>query len=168
MLDLNNRVYRQEVPDGKDMVFAKKDMMVGILPDDLYINENEKKMKNDSDIYTSELDLLVPIEVKEMINRYKNKMNEVINKNLSNCENEDTINNFIQNLNIPERLKKNNKNNNNVIPREFPPELWEKINKVQQIGGIMTLTNMMNKIMDKSNYLMNCLENVLNSFGNVI
>ena len=166
MLDLNNRVYRQEVPDGKDMVFAKKDMMVGILPDDLYINENEKKMKNDSDIYTSELDLLVPIEVKEMINRYKNKMNEVINKNLSNCENEDTINNFIQNLNIPERLKKNNKNNNNVIPKEFPPELWEKISNVQQIGGIMTLTNMMNKIMDKSNFLMKSLENVLNSFGN--
>ncbi len=47
---------------------------------------------------------------------------------------------------------------------QIPEELWEKINKVQQIGGSIGLNKIMQGIMNKSNYLINSLNNLLHSF----
>ena len=165
MLDKNDRIYHQLVPDGNNLNFEKKDMMFGILPEDLYIKENEEKMKNDNEIYIEDLDLLVPNEVKKMMDNYKKKVNELIGQNIRLYENENTINEFIRSLNLPERLTKDDKKRYD-IPKEFPPQLWEKINKVRQMGGVNALTSIMNGIMNKSNFLVRELQNLLNSFSN--
>ena len=165
-LDLNNRIYHQLVPKIEDMNFEKKDLMSPVIPEDLYINENEKKLNDNLEISNDELDLVVPRQVKEMINRYKSKMNEFIKKNLNDCENENTISDFVRSLNLPERLTKKKTENSNEPPKEIPPQLYEKLNKIHQIGGINTLTNIMDNITNKSNYLIKSLETVLNSFCN--
>ena len=51
-----------------------------VLPDDLYIRENNQKIKTDEKIYCPDLELLVPKQVKGMISNYKSKMNEFISK----------------------------------------------------------------------------------------
>ena len=138
MLDLNQRIYHQMVPNEEEIVFEQKIMMGMSLPEDLYIRENAEKAKNDEKIYCADLDLLVPKEVKNMINAYQNKMNEFITKNLDQYENEGTINNFVQNLFLPKKItQRPNEINENEAPSEFPPQLWEKIERVQKMGGTM-------------------------------
>ena len=164
MLDLNDRIYHQYVPKEEELVFDKKNMMGMTLPEDLYIRENAEKAKNDNKIFCPDLELLVPKEVKGMIDNYKNRMNEFIGKNLDQYENEGTINNFVQNLFLPKKLTlRPGEVNENEAPSEFPPQLWEKIERVQQIGGTMALNRIMQGIMNKSHYLINECENLLRS-----
>jgi len=164
MLDLNQRIYHQMVPNEEEIVFEQKIMMGMSLPEDLYIRENAEKAKNDEKIYCADLDLLVPKEVKNMINAYQNKMNEFITKNLDQYENEGTINNFVQNLFLPKKItQRPNEINENEAPSEFPPQLWEKIERVQKMGGTMGLNRIMQGIMNKTSYLIGQCENLLHS-----
>ena len=164
MVDLNTRIYHQAVPNVEELVFDKKNMMGMTLPDDLYIRENAEKAKKDEKIFCQDLELLVPKEVKGMIDNYKGKMNEFIGKNLDQYENEGTINNFVQNLFLPKKLTlRPGENIENDTPSEFPPQLWQKIERVQQIGGTMALNGIMQGIMNKSHFLVNECENLLRS-----
>ena len=164
MLDLNTRIYHQMTPKEEDLVFDKRNMMVMALPEDLYIRENANKLKDDEKVYCPDLDLLVPKQVKSMIDGYKSKMNEFIGKNLDLYENETTIQNFVNNLFLPKKLTmKPGEEDLSSPPSEFPPQLWQKIEQVQQMGGTQTLSRIMQGIMNKSNYLINELENLLKS-----
>ena len=164
MLDLNQRIYHQLVPNPEEVTFDKKNMMSMALPEDLYIRENAEKAKKDEKIFCPDLELLVPKEVKNMINGYKTKMNEFIAKNLDQYETEVTINNFIQNLFLPKKLtQRPDEINENEPPSEFPPQLWEKIERVQQMGGTNALNRIMQGIMNKTGYLIGQCENLLHS-----
>ena len=166
--DLNNRIYHEALPRDEEMKakIESKNMMSKSLPEELYIEENEKKAIDDERIYCPDLDLLAPKEVKDMIGRYKPQINELISGNLDKYENEGTISNFIQELNLPKKLTK--KKGEEILEdddaRELPQELWEKIEKVQQIGGSPGLNKIMQGIMNKSNFLISSLENLLHSF----
>ena len=164
MVDLNERIYHQHVPKEEELIFDKKNMMGMNLPEDLYIRENISKIKTDEKIYCPDLELLIPKQAKPMINNYKTKMNEFITKNLDLYENEQTIDNFVQNLFLPKKLTlKPGEEDLNSPPEEFPPQLWQKIEQVQQMGGTECLSRIMNGIMNKSNYLIAELENLLKS-----
>ena len=167
--DLNNRIYHEALPKEENLTYESKNMMKELKIEELYINENEYKLKEDENFKIPELDLLAPKEVREMIGKYRPKINIFIAKTLDQYENEGTIDNFIQNLHLPKKLtKKPLKEGEEEKPDEsknqIPDEIWEKINNVQQIGGSMTLNNIMQGIMNKSNYLMNTLQNLLHSF----
>ena len=164
MHDLNQRIYHQREPDISEITFDKKNMMTMAIPDDLYIRENAEKIKKDEKIYCQDLELLVPKQVKDMINNYKEKMNQFISQNLDNYENEQTISKFVQNLFLPKKLtKKPGEEDFSSPPSEFSPQLWQKIEQVQQMGGTECLSRIMNGIMRKSSYLINELENLLKS-----
>lgn len=164
--DKNNRVYKQALPKELPKIESKS-MMSMALPEELYIEENESKAKDDERINCPDLNLMAPKEIKEMVESYKAKINEIITQNLDKCENEGTICNFIQELNLPNKLTKKpgEENIEEEDPRkQLPQELWEKIEKVQQIGGGNGLMKIMQGIMGKSNYLINNLQNLLKSF----
>ena len=163
--DLNYRIYHEALPRAEEIKYESKNMMKMALPEDLYIEENEPKAKNDEKLFCPDLDELAPKEIRDMLGRYKPQINELISSNLDQNENEGTISNFIQELNIPIKLtSKEETTEEEENSRELPQELWEKIEKVQQIGGINGLNNVMQGIMGKSNYLINKLENLLRSF----
>jgi len=160
--DLNNRIYHQAVPKMEDLVFEKRNMMTMALPEDIYIRENADKLKQDEKVYCPDLDLLVPKQVKGMIDNYKTKMNEFIMKNLDLYENENTIQEFVQNLFLPKKLTtRPGEEDLSAPPAEFPPQLWQKIEQVQELGGGQCLSRIMNGIMNKSNYLIKELEKLL-------
>lgn len=167
--DLNNRVYKQAIPKEQAKI-ESKNMMGMTLPAELYIEENESKAKEDEKINCADLDLMAPKEVKNMIENYKAKLNEIITENLDKYENEGTISNFIQELNLPNKLTKKPGEADELDdveedPRkQLPQELWEKIEKVQQIGGGDGLIKVMQGIIGKSNYLIGNLQNLLKSF----
>lgn len=162
--DLNHRIYHQALPRPEEIKIERKNMMKKALPEELYIEENEPKAKDDEKLFCPDLDNLAPKEVKDMLGRYKPQINELMSSNLDKNENEASISNFIQELNLPKKLTKKDDNEDEEDTRELPQELWEKIEKVQQIGGINGLHNIMQGIMGKSNYLINKLENLLHSF----
>ena len=166
--DLNNRIYHEALPKEENLTYESKNMMSELKPQKLYIRESEHKLKEDDKFKCPELDLLAPKEVRDMIDRYRPKINLFISQNLDKYENEGTIDNFIQQLNLPKKLTKKpikegeeDENNNS---KQIPEELWVKINQVQQLGGPTALSNIMQVIMNKSNYLLKNLENLLHSF----
>ena len=164
--DLNYRIYHEALPREGEIKIESKNLMSMSLPEELYIEENESKVKNDERIYCADLDLLAPKEIKDMIGRYKPQINELISSNLDKNENEGTISNFIQELNLPKKLTKKDQEepDEEEGSRQLPKELWEKIEKVQQIGGSNGLNQIMQGIMGKSNFLINSLETLLHSF----
>ena len=168
--DHNNRLYHQVLPRPEEITYESKNMMSMALPEELYIEENESKAKDDDRIYCKDLSLIAPKEIKNMIDNYKPKINELISQNLDKYENEGTISNFVQELNLPcnltkKPLKEGEMEIEEVDPlKHLPHELWEKIEKVQDIGGINGLHNIMQGIMGKSNFLINSLQNLLRSF----
>ena len=168
--DLNNRIYHEALPRAEEIKIESKNMMAPALPEELYIDENEAKAKDDETIFCKDLDLLAPKEVYDMLGRYKPQINELISKNLDQYENEGTISNFIQGLNIPKKLTAKPKKEGELgddeenFARQLPQELWEKIEKIQEIGGINGLNKIMQGIIDKSNFLIGNLQNLLHSF----
>ena len=164
MLDLNERIYHQRIPQEEEIVLEKKNMMNMVLPEGLYIRENSEKLKNDEKAYCSDLDLLVPKQVKSMIDNYKNKMNELISKNLDLYENDLTIQKFIKELYLPRKLTiRPGEEDLTLPPVEIPIQLWQKLEQVKSLGGPRHLANIMQGIMNKSNFLINELENLLRS-----
>ena len=168
--DLNNRIYHESLPKEENLTYESRNMMKELIPEKLYIKENEYKLKEDEQLVIPELDLLAPKEVKNMIDRYRPKINSFMTKNLDLYENEGTIDNYIQKLNLPSKLTKKPIKEGEEEPesdkekKEIPEELWEQVNKVQQIGGGAALNNIMQGIMNKSEYLINNLKNLLHSF----
>ena len=164
--DLNNRIYHEALPRSDEIKIESKNLMSKSLPEELYIEENESKAKSDERIFCPDLDLLAPKEIKDMIGRYKPQINELISGNLDKCENEGTISNYIQELNLPKKItiKKDEQLNEDDDLRKLPQELWEKIEKIQQIGGSEGLNKIMQGIKGKSNFLIGNLENLLHSF----
>ena len=164
MLDLNERIYHQRIPQEEEIVLEKKNMMNMVLPEGLYIRENSEKLKNDEKAYCSDLDLLVPKQVKSMIDNYKNKMNELISKNLDLYENDLTIQKFVKELYLPRKLTiRPGEEDLTLPPVEIPIQLWQKLEQVKNLGGPRHLANIMQGIMNKSNFLINELENLLRS-----
>ena len=162
--DLNDRIYKQRVPNEEEIVFEKKNMMSMTLPEGLYIRDNYEQLKTDEKIYCSDLDLLVPKQVKGMINNYKNKMSEFLSNNIQLYENDQTIQNFIQNLYLPKKLTVRPGDEDLTLPPvEIPIQLWQKIEQIKKLGGPQYLSQVIQGIMNKSNFLISELENLLKS-----
>ena len=162
--DLNDRVYRQIVPKEEDLISEQKNCMSMLLPEGLYIRENSEKLKTDEKVFCPDLDLLVPKQVKTMIDNYKSKMHEFISNNLSQYENDTTVQNFVQNLFLPKKLTtKPGEEDITLPPVEIPPQIWQKIEEIKKLGGVGTLHQIINNIMNKSNVLITDLENLLKS-----
>ena len=164
MQGLNERVYHQKIPNESELVFEESNMMAMVLPKDLYIRENSELLKTDEKVFCPDLDLLVPKQVKSMIDNYKTKMNDFITKNLEQIENEQTVQTFIQNLFLPKKLTiRPGDEDLSLPPVEVPPQIWQKIEQIKSMGGVQALNHTMQGIMNKSNFLISELENILKS-----
>ena len=167
MFDLNNRIYHQSTKEDKDFKIDSKILMNPVLPDDLYFGKNKEKAKSDGENICPELDMLIPPQTKEMIDRYKQRMGEFLQQNIAQYETEKSVNNFLQNLHLPNYLTKRRTGETTTQGSiNLPPQLWEKISHVQQLGGTLALNDIMSNIYNKYNYLVSNLENTLNSFKN--
>ena len=152
MKDLQTRIYHQFSPDPNTIKFESKIMMTPIPVDELYIGEKKDKIKDDPKAYCEDLYLLTPNEIKPMLEEYKQKMNKFITDYLSKYENENSINNFINNLHLQAKFIKRPNDDNKSINLEYN-ETWEKIMQIQNLGGAVFLSNSMKKILNKSNEL---------------
>ena len=94
-------------------------------------------------------------------------MGDYLQQNISQYETEKSVQNYLQNLHIPSYLTKRRTGESlNQGSINLPEQLWEKISKVQNLGGTLALNEIMQNIKNKSNYIISNLENTLNSFKN--
>ena len=165
MKDLNTRIYHQYTPDPKTIKLETKIMMPPLPVDELYIGDNKDKLKENKSIYCEDLYLLTPHEIKPMLEEYKIKMNNFLKDYLSKYENEYTINNFINNLHLDAKFtsRPNQKNKEKKFEYE---KTWEKINKIQLLGGSVYLSKSMKNILNKSNELEKNLNLMLQELQN--
>ena len=165
MEDLNTRIYRQYTPDPNTIKVETKILMVPLPIDNLYIKENESKLKDDKIIYCEDLYLLASEEIRQMFQKYKIQMRDFINQYKTKYENETTIQCFIDKLNLPKKITYRP-----VDPREgqsqIPTYLYQKIAQIHQIGGTTFLKNTMKNILNKSDELMQKLKGIMNEIIN--
>ena len=152
MKDLQTRIYHQFTPDPNSIKFESKIMMAPLPVDDLYIGDKKDKIKEDPKAYCEDLYLLTPNEIRPMLEEYKEKMNKFITDYLSKYENENTINNFINNLHLGAKFIKRPNDDNKGTNFDYN-ETWDKIVQIQNLGGAVFLSNSMKKILNKSNEL---------------
>ena len=163
LYEKNEKIYHQPMPKPGSIKIEKKDLMNPTLPEDLFIGENKKKFKDKFNQLNAGLDTLVPQSTREQIHNFRNKVDSYLRENIGQCETEKSIIFFIQNLGLPMYLIERKKDGEKSMGR-FPIPLWEKINKIQQMGGVMGLNGKMQGIMNKSNYLINQCQHTLSSF----
>jgi len=165
MEDLNTRIYHQYTPDPNTIKVETRILMVPLPIDNLYIKENESKLKDDVNIYCEDLILLASEEIRQKFQKYKIQMKDFINQYKSKYENEFTIQSFIDRLNLPKKITYRP-----IDPREgksqIPPNLYQKIAQIHQLGGINFLKNTMKNILNKSNELMQKLNGIMNEIIN--
>ena len=164
LYEKNDKIYHQPSPQPGSIKLEKKDLMNPIIPDDLFIGENKKKFKDKFNQLNAGLDTLVPQSTREQIRTFKNKIDSYLRDNIGQCETEKSIMFFIQNLGLPNHLIERKKDGENNNTGKFPIPLWEKINRIQQMGGSMGLSGKMQTIMNKSKFLINQLQHTLSSF----
>ena len=152
MHEKNLNIYRNPVPNFEELPKIQRKLMVNpTIPSEF----GSEVIENAND-----LDALLPKEVKAMINEYKTKMMDFISENLSNYENEDTIQNFLNSLNLPSSLE-------TILSQSaISDSLWKNIGEFQEKGASMylnnllqTLSNMPNEIEQRINNSLNLLKN---------
>ena len=67
MKDLQNRIYHQFTPDPNTIKIETKDMMSLLFVDELYIENKKVKIKVDTTVYSEDLYILAPNEIKTML-----------------------------------------------------------------------------------------------------
>ena len=165
MEDLNTRVYHQFIPNPNSIKIETRILMVPLPIDNLFIKENEQKLKDDTNANCKDLELLASEEIRQMFQKYKIQMKDFINQYKNKYENENTIQSFIERLNLPKKITYRP-----VDPREvqsqIPPNLYQKITQIHQLGGITLLKNIMKNILNKSEELMEKLNGLMNEIIN--
>ena len=168
MLDKNNRIYHQAaLKETETFKCESKILLMPVLPEDLYVGKNKDKAKEHGESICPELDTLIPENVKDMIDRYKQRMGDFLQQTISQYETEKSVSTFLDNLHLPPHLTKR-RTGENLHNDSFnlPPELWAKISHAQKLGGTNALNEIMSNIKGKSDYMISNLENTLNSFKN--
>ena len=167
LTDLNNRVYHQYLPNPNTLNFESKILLVPLNVDEIYIGENANKYKNDPRVFCEDLNNLTTKEIKQMLTNYKNTMQNFLKDFINKYENEKTIEIFIKSLNLPNNLScKKEINIDSGGNNSIPPHIWDKILKIQQIGGTKALSNKLKNILNKSSDLLSKLQNILIPFEN--
>ena len=166
MLDLNDRIYHQSTKEADTYKCESKILLTPIIPEDLYIGKNKEKAKENGENICPELDTLIPENVKEMIDRYKQRMGDFLQQTISQYETEKSVSIFLDNLHLPPHLTKRRTGENIHNGINLPKELWDKISHVQKLGGTLALNEIMRNIKGKYDYMVSNLENTLNSFKN--
>ena len=166
MLDLNDRIYHQFTKEADTYKCESKILLTPVIPEDLYIGKNKEKAKENGENICPELDTLIPENVKEMIDRYKQRMGDFLQQTISQYETEKSVSIFLDNLHLPPHLTKRRTGENIHNGINLPKELWDKISHVQKLGGTLALNEIMRNIKGKYDYMVSNLENTLNSFKN--
>ena len=152
MHEKNLNIYRNPVPNIEELPKIQRKLMVNpAVPTEL----NSQVVENAND-----LDALLPKEVKAMINEYKIKMMDFITENLNNHENEDTVQSFLNSLNLPSSLE-------TILSQSaISDSLWKNIAETQEKGGSMYLNNLLQTLSNMPNEIEQRINNSLNLIKN--
>ena len=142
-------VFEQEKVEPMIMAKSKK-------PDELDLSEENK--------HCSELDTLIPKEVKELIEKYKEEMNKYITSVISQYENEQKLNDALSSMNLPSAVL-DNTDMSYLNTVEISDYLWKQIEDIQQRDGTLGLMNIIGDIERRSFELEKRLRDAMNWLG---
>ena len=141
----------EEEEEYKPMIMAKSKK-----PDELDLSEENK--------HCSELDTLIPKEVKELIEKYKEEMNKYITSVISQYENEQKLNDALSSMNLPSAVL-DNTDMSYLNTVEISDYLWKQIEDIQQRDGTLGLMNIIGDIERRSFELEKRLRDAMNWLG---
>ncbi len=162
MYEKNNNVYHQPSVNLKDEKIEEIVRIDTLPPPDLYIGSNEPP--KDSDYYNKILALnnIMPPNIKSKIEKFRVEMKKYYLSKISDLENKDTINKFIDSFDLPQQLVSNNEEEYTTYNISIPKEIWRNIEQVQNLGGYIGLLNPIQNIINHSQSTTKILTDTLN------
>jgi hypothetical protein len=144
---LNKEIYKEKIKNINEISIEPE------IKVEVTITKNQQNPIESSSILKT---IFVSDEIKKLISKYNYEMSEYLKYKLNQVENEETINKFLYERNIPYCLT------NGVSSLQLNPEIFNNLQTIQQQGGFEFLKNQLKTIKEKSDYI----ENLLNSIEN--
>jgi len=101
------------------------------------------------------MDSLVPKQVKNMVDKYKDDMSVYVSASLDKFENENSIVKFLYDLNLPYSLEAN------TGSTDIPESIWNKISQIQVKGGTGFILSQMENLEKKNQQIADRLREIL-------
>ena len=157
----NKNIYRDGEIDLSKETIEEVIRDQSLIPQDLFI-ENMKPEIN-SDYYNKIIILnnIIDPKIKMKVYSFREQMKKYFTLNIANLENEISINSFINSFNLPKRLTSNDEEQNLSFDIQIPLNLWNKIETVQNLGGITGLLTAIQNIINHSEYTLKILNETL-------
>ena len=103
------------------------------------------------------MESLVPKQVKNMVDKYKDDMSVHISSSLDKFENENSIIKFLYDFNLPYSLEANSGSD------DIPESIWNKISQIQVKGGTSFILSQMDNLEKKNQQISDRLKEILKS-----
>jgi hypothetical protein len=105
------------------------------------------------------MDALVPKQVRGMVDKFKDDMTVYVTSNLDKFENENTITQFLSDLNLPFCIESTNGNG------DIPESLWMKLNSIQVKGGTSFIFGQFANLEEKNKQIGERLKEILKNLN---
>ena len=162
MYEKNINIYRDGTVDLKDEKIEEIVRIDTLPPPDLYIGSNQPP--KDSDYYNkiSILNNIMPGNIKSKIEKFRTEMTKFFTSKISNLENKNEIDKFIDSFDLPQKLVSNKEEQYTTYNLSIPKEIWKNIEIVQNLGGYIGLLNPIQNIINHSQTTTKILNDTLN------
>lgn len=105
------------------------------------------------------LESVVPKDVKNMVDKYRDDMMVYVSSNLDKFENEYTITKFLEDNNLPYSIDVNCGNG------DIPESIWVKISAIQVKGGTNFILSQLENLEKKNNQISESLKTLLKTIN---
>ena len=144
---LNKEIYKEKIKNINEISLESEIKIEISFPKNLQIPIESSNILNT---------IFIPNEIKKLLSKFQYELNNYLNFKLNQIENEDRINKFLNERNIPFCIE------NGVSNLHLNQEIYDNLQSISQKGGFEYLKNQLKTIQEKRDFIENLLNNIEN------
>ena len=142
---LNKEIYKEKIKN-IDEINLESEIKI-----EISFPKNQQNPIQTSSILNT---IFMPDEIKKLLSKYNYQMTEYLKNKINQIENEEKITKFLNERNIPFCLE------NGVSSLQLNQEIYDNLQSISQKGGFEFLKNQLKTIEEKSDFILNTLNNI--------
>ena len=166
MYEKNINIYRDGEIDLSNEIIEEIIKIEPLNPQDLFIENLKPELNSDYYNKIQILNKIIDPKIKAKIDKIREQMKQLFTSSISDLENENTVNLFIDSFKLPKKLISNDEEENLTFNIQLPLDLWKKIETVQNLGGNIGLITAIQNIINHSEYTLKILNETLTEVNN--
>ena len=166
MYEKNINIYHDGEIDLSNEIIEEIIKIEPLNPQDLFIENLKPELNSDYYNKIQILNKIIDPKIKAKIDKIREQMKQLFTSSISDLENENTVNLFIDSFKLPKKLISNDEEENLTFNIQLPLDLWKKIETVQNLGGNIGLITAIQNIINHSEYTLKILNETLTEVNN--